>query len=218
LCWISKGIHVQGRPEWIFVKVYTHGAMERNVRELLGGPMERLHQELGKLVRESPPVLLHYVSAREAFNIALAAMAGKEGDPGQFRNFLIPPYANTLIQCNRPYHLEEYSRQGWSLKLLDSRKVHLKIKGDVETEVEADSLEGISLSQGFQKGNLGLQAQGKGKIAGTFKKLKGKDISLELRSLEGDVGLFRPSDDSGVSFSGSFSSGGVLDFWLDFLG
>lgn len=216
LSWISKGIHVQGRPEWVFVKVHTHGAMERNVQELLGGPMERLHKELRNLCREGPPIFLHYVSAREAFNIAMAAMAGKEGDPGQFRNFLIPPYANTQVNCNRPYQLEGYSRQGWSLQTLDSREVLLKVKGEVETEVKADHLEGLSLSQDFQKGTMGLQAQGKGRIEGRFKNLNGKDTSLVAERREGEVGLFRPSDELGVSFSGSFSSRGVLEFWVDF--
>ena len=27
--WVAQGIHVAGRPEWIFVKIHTHGAPER---------------------------------------------------------------------------------------------------------------------------------------------------------------------------------------------
>jgi hypothetical protein len=33
---------------------------------------------------------LHYVSAREMYNIVKAAEAGRAGDPGQYRDFLIP--------------------------------------------------------------------------------------------------------------------------------
>jgi hypothetical protein len=32
---------------------------------------------------------LHYVSAREMYNIVKAAEAGKTGDPGQYRDFVI---------------------------------------------------------------------------------------------------------------------------------
>jgi hypothetical protein len=31
------------------------------------------------------------VTAREMFNIAIAAMDGKNGDPGAFRNHVLPP-------------------------------------------------------------------------------------------------------------------------------
>jgi hypothetical protein len=27
--WVRQGIHVEGRPEWVFVKVHTHGAPEK---------------------------------------------------------------------------------------------------------------------------------------------------------------------------------------------
>ena len=34
--------------------------------------------------------VLHYVSAREMYNIAVAAEAGKTGNPGEYRDFKIP--------------------------------------------------------------------------------------------------------------------------------
>ena len=33
---------------------------------------------------------LHYVTAREAYNIVKAAEAGKAGNPGEYRDFVIP--------------------------------------------------------------------------------------------------------------------------------
>jgi hypothetical protein len=45
---------------------------------------------------------LHYVTARELYNIIKAAEAGGSGDPGQFRDFLIPPYVNRLPVGARP--------------------------------------------------------------------------------------------------------------------
>jgi len=214
--WISKGIHVKGRPEWIFIKVYIHGAMERNVEEFLGAPMAKLHQVLGELSHENPPLILHYVTARESFNIAMAAMAGKVGDPGEFRNFLIPPYANTLIYCNRPYRLEGYFHHGWSLQLLDSKEVYLKVKGDLETEVKGESLEEIRLYRNDQREGVIFQARGRGKIDGIFKNIKKKEFIGERRSLEGVVNFSPLPKDLGVSYSGSFSSEGLLKFEWDF--
>ena len=34
---------------------------------------------------------LHYVTAREMFNIASAAMEGKSGDPASYRDYVLPP-------------------------------------------------------------------------------------------------------------------------------
>ena len=38
-------------------------------------------------------VRLHYVTAREMYNIAAAAMDGAEGDPNDYRDYLIAPPA-----------------------------------------------------------------------------------------------------------------------------
>lgn len=81
--WAEQRISVRGRPEWIFIKVHTHGCQERNFDAALDG---RLHEWLKEL-----PAKLHYVTARELFNLIKAAEAGKTGDPNQFRDFLLPP-------------------------------------------------------------------------------------------------------------------------------
>jgi hypothetical protein len=36
--------------------------------------------------------VLHYINAREAFNLARAAVDGKTGDPRQYYDYLIPAY------------------------------------------------------------------------------------------------------------------------------
>jgi hypothetical protein len=63
--WIDQGIHIEGRPEWIFVKVHTHGAEERAAQALLGGGMELMWTELERQFRDRPGYQLHYVSAWE---------------------------------------------------------------------------------------------------------------------------------------------------------
>lgn len=89
--WASQGIHVAGRPEWIFAKVHTHGAQEANAASLLGAGGRALHEALTTEFNDGQSWVLHYVTAREMYNIAMAAMAGQAGDPNQYRDWLLPP-------------------------------------------------------------------------------------------------------------------------------
>jgi hypothetical protein len=89
--WVAQDIQVAGRPEWVFVKVYTHGAPEHNAATLLGPTGRRLHQHLAARYNDGHRWALHYVTAREMFNIAIAAMEGATGDPGAYRDRVIAP-------------------------------------------------------------------------------------------------------------------------------
>jgi hypothetical protein len=88
--WVATGIHVEDRPEWVFVKVHTHGTQERDMDTLLGPAMDRAFAHLESTYNDGQKWKLHYVSAREMFNIAKAAEAGMTGNPGGYRDFLIP--------------------------------------------------------------------------------------------------------------------------------
>jgi hypothetical protein len=89
--WVSQHIHVAGRPEWVFVKVYTHGAPEQQAASLLGPGGHALHEVLTTTYNDGVLWKLHYVTAREMFNIARAAMAGKTGDPNDYRDHVWAP-------------------------------------------------------------------------------------------------------------------------------
>jgi hypothetical protein len=89
--WVASAVHVEGRPDWIFVKVHTHGAPESQAASLLGEPGRRLHEELQRSYNDGRRFVLHYVTAREMFNIAIAGIHGMSGDPGQYRNFALAP-------------------------------------------------------------------------------------------------------------------------------
>jgi hypothetical protein len=88
--WVNTGIHVEGRPEWIFVKIHTHGAQDSDADTLLGEPMDRAFSYLERRYNDGKDWKLHYVSAREMYNIVKAAEAGRDGDPGAYRDFEIP--------------------------------------------------------------------------------------------------------------------------------
>ncbi len=89
--WMRGFVHVAGRPEWVFLKLYTHGAAERNQEALLGAPMASLLTHLESEWNDGKRFRLHYVSAREMVNIARAAMDGKDGNAGAFRDYVLKP-------------------------------------------------------------------------------------------------------------------------------
>jgi hypothetical protein len=91
--WIDANIHVKGRPEWVFVKVYSHGAQSSKI--VLDNDMELMLQSLTKRCKERD-IKLHFMTTREAYNIVKAAEAGKTGNPEEYRDFYIPKYQNMV--------------------------------------------------------------------------------------------------------------------------
>lgn len=89
--WVEQGISVEGRPDWVFVKVHTHGAPERQAASLLGDDGKRMHEVLTRKYNDGRKWALHYVTAREMYNIAIAAMEGKGGNPGHYRDHVLSP-------------------------------------------------------------------------------------------------------------------------------
>lgn len=87
--WVDAQVSVPGRPDWIFVKVHTHGAPEFNADVLLGDDMVEFHRRITTEFNDGSRYRLHYVTAREMYNIVKAAEAGKSGDPSAYRDFEI---------------------------------------------------------------------------------------------------------------------------------
>jgi hypothetical protein len=86
--WKRAAISVQGRPDWLFIKLHCHGMDPRQDSAVLGEPMRRFLQDLVRGAEERGETL-HFVSAREMVNIVLAACDGREGNPGEYRNYLL---------------------------------------------------------------------------------------------------------------------------------
>lgn len=74
--WQRAAVGVQGRPEWTFIKLHTHGAKPANTDVLLGAPMRELHQALAQRARAEPQFRYYYVTARELAELVHAAEAG----------------------------------------------------------------------------------------------------------------------------------------------
>jgi hypothetical protein len=96
--WIDAGVHVAQRPDWIFVKMWAHGAQsEEDIAGNIGVGMDAAMFYLEAKYNDGTNYILHYVTAREAYNIARAAAAGRTGDPVQYYDYEIKPYL-----ANRP--------------------------------------------------------------------------------------------------------------------
>ncbi|WP_443147787.1 hypothetical protein [Nitrospira sp.] len=82
--WIKTHIHVQGQPNWIFVKLHTHGASEPNMDVLLGEPMDRMWTYLETTYNDGRRYCLHYVTAYELFQMVKAAESRAMSDPTHY--------------------------------------------------------------------------------------------------------------------------------------
>jgi len=84
--WKRAAVTVAGRPDWLFIKLHCHGMDSRHEEATLGSGMQKFMRELTGGAEERDEIL-HFVSAREMVNIILAACDGKEGNPGEYRDY-----------------------------------------------------------------------------------------------------------------------------------
>jgi hypothetical protein len=91
--WVRANIHVPQRPDWVFVKVFTHGISTlEDEDEMLGPHVDQMFTYLEHRYNDGHGFVLHYVTAREAYNLAMAAASGETGDPEAYLDAVIPPY------------------------------------------------------------------------------------------------------------------------------
>lgn len=120
--WIAANIQVSGKPDWIFVKVHTHGAHPRNRESLFGKQMKEMFDYLESKYNDGVHYQLHYTTTREVYNIIKAAEDEKNGNPGIYRDYIIPPYANTRIKSNVLFELISYSKTWLEIKNLQPHR------------------------------------------------------------------------------------------------
>jgi hypothetical protein len=91
--WMRSRIHVKGRPDWQFIKVHGHGAQtDSDANEWLGPHFDSALSYLETAFNDGARFVLHYITAREAYNLVRAAADGKSGDPRQFYDYVAPRY------------------------------------------------------------------------------------------------------------------------------
>jgi len=92
--WVHANVHVPERPDWIFIKVFAHGvSSEAEADAVLGDGFDAALTRLERDYDDGVRYRLHYVTAREAYNLARAAAARLTGEPERYFDTPIPPYA-----------------------------------------------------------------------------------------------------------------------------
>ena len=89
--WQSAQIGVRGRPEWVFIKLHCHAFFEQDQEAMMGDELRRFMTEILEEAEATGRFKVHFASAREVFNIIMAAVEGERGDPGLYRDYHLRP-------------------------------------------------------------------------------------------------------------------------------
>jgi hypothetical protein len=104
--WVNARVHVPERPDWVFVKVFAHGvSSDEDEDEVVGENFESALTALERQYNDGQRYVLHYVTAREAYNLAMAAASGATGSPSAYLDSEIPPYlasARPIVELPAP--------------------------------------------------------------------------------------------------------------------
>ncbi len=87
-CWVRQNVHIKNKPNWIFVKIFCHGAQDHV--SLCSDSTKKMYEYLGAKYNDGKKYRLHYVTARECYNIIKAAEDSQVGNPNLYRDYLIP--------------------------------------------------------------------------------------------------------------------------------
>jgi hypothetical protein len=95
--WVRTGISVEDKEDWVVIKTHTHGATSSQA--VLGDEMDAIFSYLESKYNDGMHYILHYVTARELYNIVKAAEAGEQlSKPDQYRDYLVtrPAYDSSV--------------------------------------------------------------------------------------------------------------------------
>jgi hypothetical protein len=84
--WKQAQVRVLGRPDWLFIKLHCHSMDPTQKDAVIGDSFRKF---VAELVEGAPDrkETVHFTTAREMTNILLAACDGREGDPGDYRDY-----------------------------------------------------------------------------------------------------------------------------------
>lgn len=101
--WKKAQVRVAGRPDWFFIKLHCHAMDPTQHDAVIGGAFQKFLEQLvtGAAGRKET---LHFVTAREMTNILLAACDGREGNPGDYRDYRFKRIAATTASSKEKSH------------------------------------------------------------------------------------------------------------------
>jgi hypothetical protein len=84
--WKNIAISVRDRRDWVFIKLHCHGLDPFDQEALSDEPFANFLRELLETAKRAG-YQVHFATAREMVNVILAACDGKEGNPGEYRDY-----------------------------------------------------------------------------------------------------------------------------------
>jgi hypothetical protein len=85
--WMNANICVDGRSDWVFVKLYCHGFFDGDLDVCIGDGARRFFESVIEEGEKTGSFKVHFASARETANMVWAAVDGKSGDPHPYRDY-----------------------------------------------------------------------------------------------------------------------------------
>jgi hypothetical protein len=97
--WKKARVRVIGRPDWLFIKLHCHAMDPTQHEAVIGGAFRDFLAQLvtGAADRKET---LHFVTAREMTNILLAACDGRDGNPGDYRDYRFRRISAAAVSSN----------------------------------------------------------------------------------------------------------------------
>ncbi len=160
--WLDCQVHVKGRPEWLFVKLHCHGAVERDFDAVFGERAFEMHRVLNEHYNDGRRWRLHYVTARQAFNIVRAAEHGLGGDPSAWVDFKVPPQACSLYFSSTAHRLRHCTPDRLTLDQIEPcRDMHVSSRIGPAGRIEAPL---TALDVDARTGRLALELEAPGEV------------------------------------------------------
>jgi hypothetical protein len=98
--WKKARVHVAGRADWLFIKLHCHGMDPMQQNSVIGDAFRKFLDQFVTGASERKETL-HFVTAREMTNILFAACDGREGNPGDYRDYRFKSLARVAPSMER---------------------------------------------------------------------------------------------------------------------
>ncbi len=96
--WTNANVTVEGKDDWIFVKLYCHGFFTHDQSACIGEEARRFFSEIIENSEKTGEFDIYFATAREAFNMVSAATDGKTGSPDEYRNYSLKAIMDESLQ------------------------------------------------------------------------------------------------------------------------
>jgi hypothetical protein len=99
--WASANITVEGQPDWVFVKLFCHGFVDSDQSACIGEDAIKFFSDVIEHGDRTGNFKVYFATAREACNMVMAAIDGKTGAPGAFRDYRLKAIMNERLASRR---------------------------------------------------------------------------------------------------------------------